>query len=584
MKKYTFYLRAPLCVCLLSVLIFHPLSSTAQQTNKRPNPWLIRSQTITDEIIADSAALSSFNRAVVWGQLGAVWWKDEQTRARAWMLKAVEAVESIPSRETTVERQQRIDTARTLLSLIASRDEQLGKRLEAVFTSGAEQATETERNSNADALLESALALLDSNPKRAAELGAAALRAGKPTRLILLLWGLRDKDDKLADALLVDALKVAGETSDLNLLSVLRRVAFPELEPLGPARKAPSDALRRQFLLVISAYMERTFRPAEGQPGVCPSLAPAVSVIAPLLPQFERLTPQQSRTARQLLLLCQPAPGSLTEQRATRTATDQSTWTVEDWLKAADEATDLKAKTVYQMRAAQLAVRNKNYERAIGLLDAMDADARRFIKRAWEGFRWEWAAQLASDYLKRDDIPAMRQVMAAVPASLRPFAQIALADTVSSDKHRQLVLELLDEARKGLSQSDEADSEKVTWAMSLVRLYTKYLSPDRALSTFQEAVVALNRANTFERQEKDAPGVFESQADSPLTSSDFPASLLEAEEYTIKKAVFSIDSPISRTQARLGLLRIAIEESHRPVAKPKSKAITEARRGRDENQ
>jgi hypothetical protein len=583
MRKSTLDLRASTCVCLLTVLIFHSFSSSAQQTSKPPNPWLIRSHTITDEIIADSAALSSFKRAIVWAQLGAAWWKDDKTKARAWMLKAVEAVESVPSRETVTERHNRLEAARALLSLIALRDEQLGKRLEAVFTSDAEHATATERNSNADALLESALALLESNPKRAAELGAAALRAGKPTSLIVLLWKLRDHDDKLANALLADAINVAGETSDLDLLSSLRRIAFPELESTGSTKATPPDALRGQLLLAFAAYLERTLRPAEGQPGACASLAPAVSVVAPLLPQFERLTPQQSRTVRQLLLLCQPAPGSLTEQRVANAGIDQSTWTVDDWLKAADQAAELKVKTVYQVRAAQLAVRNKNYERAIGLLDGMETDARKFMNGAWEGFRWEWAAQLASDYFKHDDIPAMRQVIMAVPTSLRPFAQIALADAVGSDKHRQLMLEMLGEARKGLSQSAEVDSEKVNWSMSLVRLYTKYLSPDQALSAFQEAVAALNRANVLERQEKDAPGIFERQADSPLTSTDFPASLLEADEYMVRKAVFAIDSPISRTQARLGLLKIAIEESHKAGPKPKVKAMDEAK-GRDDNQ
>lgn len=583
MKKSTLYLRAPTYVFLLAILIFHPLSSIAQQTNKPPNPWLIRSHTITDEIIADSAALSAFDRAVVWAQLGAAWWKDDRTKARAWMLKAVEAVEALPSRETAIERRNRLDAARTLLSLIANQDEQLAKRLEVVFTSGAEGATEAERNSNADALLESALGLLESNPKRAAELGTAALHAGKPTRLILLLWGLRERDDKLADALLSDAIVVAGETSDLNLLASLRRVVFPELESPGTNKRPPSDALRRQLLMVFAAYLERTFRPAEGQSGVCPSLAPAVSVVTPLMPQFERLTPQQSRTVRQLLLLCQPAPGSLTDERATHALTDQSTWTVDDWLKAAEQATDLKVKTVYQVRAAQLAVRNKNYERAINLLDSMDNDARKFMNGAWEGFRWEWAAQLAADYFKRDDVAGMRLVLTAVPARLRPFAQIAFVDAVSSDKQRQLMLEMLDEARKGLSQSEQADSEKVTWFMSLVRLYAKFPPHDRTLSAFQEAVAALNRANVQERETKESRGIFEREIDSPLTSSDFPAALLDADEYAVRKAVFNIDSPISRTQTRLGLLKIAIEESHKPNSTPKVKVITEAK-GRNENQ
>jgi tetratricopeptide (TPR) repeat protein len=583
MKKATRYLLTPICVCLLTVLIFHPLSAAAQQTGKPPNPWLIRSRTITDEIIADSAALSTFDRAIVWAQLGAAWWKDDKTKARGWMLEAVEAVESIPSRETIVERHDRLATARTLLSLISMQDEKLAKRLEAVFTSGTEGASETERRSNADALLESALAVLDSNPKRAAELGAAALHTGKPTRLIMLLWGLRDRDDKLADALFADAIVVAEETSDLALLATLSRVAFPELESPASTKRAPSVALRRQLLLVLASYLERTLRPAEGQPGACVSLAPAVSVGAPLLPQFERLTPQESRTVRQLLLLCQPAPGSLTEQRATNAMTDQSTWSVDDWLKAADQTTDLKVKTVYQMRAAQSAIRSKNYERALDLLDGMDDDARKFLNRAWEGFRWEWAAQLASDYVKRDDIAGMRRVIAAVPASLRPFAQIALADAVGSLKHRQLIMEILDEARKGLSQSDEVDSEKVTWSMSLVRLYIKFQSRDRALSAFQEAVSSLNRANVLEREAKETRGIFEHQSGSPLTSSDFPASLLEAEEYAVRKAVFSIDSPFSRTQARLGMLKIAVDQSHRSDSRPKVKAVAEAK-GLDENQ
>ncbi len=153
--------------------------------------------------------MTTSERALLWARLAANWWREDPEKARAWILKPIEIVEAVPNKENPDERRLRLSTARLLLRIVAPLDQKLSARLVAILKQDAEQEAPTERAANADGLIQTAILLVDSDPRRAAELGMLALRVGPPTSITSLLWKLRDKDLKLADVLFAQALAKA---------------------------------------------------------------------------------------------------------------------------------------------------------------------------------------------------------------------------------------------------------------------------------------------------------------------------------------------------------------------------------------
>jgi len=345
-------------------------ASEAQQRNASDNLWLVRAQNITADLIKDSSDLTTPERALLWAKLAGNWWRDDPEKARAWMLKPIEIVEAVPNKENPEERRQRLNTARLVLQIVARLDQKLSARLLAILKQAAEQEAPTERAANADGLIQTATLLVDSDPRRAAELGMLALRVGPPTSIASLLWKLREKDAKLADVLFAQALAKARETIDGSFLFSLVTSVFPEYFTVGftPNKPVATDNMRREILMAYVGYLQANQSDVEIRDYPCMR----VIFIAPLLKEFERLLPQQAIIVRQSISQCQSlAP--LARQRVDDSVREQPLNTVEDLVKAGDDAQDMKVRTVYQFRAASLATQQGDYDRAVKILDSMSS-------------------------------------------------------------------------------------------------------------------------------------------------------------------------------------------------------------------
>ena len=528
-------------------------TGSAQQADS-PNLWLIRSQTITEELIKDSADLATFERALLLAGLAKRWWRDDSEKARSWMVKAIEIVEVIPNKENADERRARLRTARLLLQIVTPIDQKLSKRLIALLSDRAEQISEAEREANADGLIKAANLLVDSEPKRAVELGALALRAGRPTEIQGLIVRLRSREPKLSDELFRQTLVVARQTLDVGLLNSLSHAGFPESRTYGAISKIPtSDHLRAEVLRLYLAYLQSNPISAENRSSICRSV---VSFIAPVLTEFDRLVPEQASNVRQFIHRCQ-SDSPLTRQRLEDAQRDNPLNTVEELLKAAADSDDTKVRTVYQYRAAALAKSRNDIEQALKILDSMSAESREFMGESWLSYRWDWAALAALSYFKAGDIYRMRLVINDVPVNLQPFAKIAFVRRLPAtrDKNTDPTLEFLDDARTGLRRSSFTDHEKCGWYFSLLPLTIKYQSA-LATDVLREAVSLLNRIEN-PRDKKDNNDGSSVLIDS--LSKNLPASLLEMDEYIVKEAVSSIVSPSARVKVRLELLAACLE-------------------------
>jgi hypothetical protein len=414
-----------ICICFLimamqPVFCFAQQVGSAQQGSSSYDLWLVRSQTITADLIKDSADLTPSERALLWARLAQRWWRDDPEKARSWMLKPIEIVEGVPNKENPDERRQRLGTVRLLLKIVAPLDQKLSARLVAILTEDAEQEAKSAPTANTDGLIEAAIFLVDKDPPRAAELGAIALRVGRPTQITWLIFKLRAKDPRLADTLFGQTIAAVRQSLDSALLYSLTEVAFTDSIYPGANSAAPRDDLRTELLKLDVVYLQANPIDAENRASICISIA---SFIVPVLAEFDRLLPQQAGIVRQSLNQCQSL-SPLAQQRVDEARRDQPLKTVDDLLKAADDAQDSKVRTIYEYRAAVLAKEKNDFDRALKILDSMSTESREFGGGTWEAYRWDWAATSALRHLKSGDVYGMRLVINAVPTgftSLWPF-------------------------------------------------------------------------------------------------------------------------------------------------------------------
>lgn len=545
------------CGCLMAVLMMAtPVTlgqkdNSAQTRNAARALWLVRSQSITEELIKDASDLPSSARALLWARLGELWWQEEREKARSWLLKAVAIVDDVPNREGSDERSRRLNTARALFQIITPLDQGISKKLIPILDERGEGQAKDEREANADAVIRAAIVLVEKNPERAAEMGTLALRIGRPSDIASLIFALRGTDTRLSEALFGQALVAARQTLAPELLHSLTRAAFPTESHIKTKMPELPDLLRRELLRLHIAYLEANRITPETRNSICLGI---VSFILPVVGQIDRLLPQQGAFARQSVNQCQSL-SPLGQQLVDDSLREQPLRTIDDFLKAADDAQDLKVRTVYQYRAAALAQNRKDYDRALQILDSISKEGREFMQGSWEAYRWEWAARSAIIHFKNGELFEMRKLMKEVPTSLQPFAKLAFIHYLPEKRDSQTdpTLEFLTDARSDLRRSSLSDTEKSTWYFGLLQLTVKY-QPGDATAVLNEAVAVLNRATKANHDDEKKT----SEPSLEPISTNLSATLLEIDEYAVKKEISEIAAPDIRVRVRLDLLQACL--------------------------
>jgi tetratricopeptide (TPR) repeat protein len=529
----------------LFIVLALPCSIFAQRSTPTPQNdnelWRVRAQTITEDVLKDASNLNSLRRALVWSKVAELWWLDDPRRARTWITNAVEVVEQVPNRESTPERRQRLATAKLLLGGVASRlDQKLNQRLIALVSDVDNSTSADDRNGSANTLIHAAIGMAD--PKRAAELGAQALRLGVPSDIADLLFALRGRDAKLADGLFEQALILARQNHDPSLLDALTYAAFPKQKGVSDVVLEPPDNLKAQLLSVQVAFLSEHVNELGNGTGPCWAVA---AFIAPVLSQFDRLLPQQALLVRQTVPKCQSTIAAMRGELENSDGT-QPLNTIDALLKAAENTDIITIRTQYQYRAARLARDRGDYEQAIKILDSMSDESRQLMQGSWDAYHWDWAASAALDHFQNGRLVEMNVVLNGVPSNLQPFAKMAFLDRLPLKKFPPgtPTIQFLNDAAAGLRKSNISELEKYVWYFGLLKLTLRYQRAD-AVPVFKEAIASLNRAITEDSKF--------------LDTSDFanflPATLLEIDEFAVKETLASVTNLEARTQLRLQLLK-----------------------------
>ena len=529
-----------LIVLALPCSIFAQRSKPAPQTDNADELWRVRAQTITDDVLKDTSSLNSLRRALVWAKLAEIWWLADQRRAQTWITSAVEIVEQVPNRESPQERQQRMGTAKFLLNVASRFDQKLSQRLITLVTDVDESTSADDRDGSANSLIH--VAIRTDDPKRASELGAQALRIGIPSDIADLLFALRGRDVKLADTLFVQALNVARKEESPNLLDALTYAAFPAQKGVAGPVSTPPDNLKAELLKLHAAYLSAHANELQNGLSVCWAVS---GFIVPVLPEFDRLLPQEALVVRQTVQKCRAVIPNSREELETP-GSSQSLNTVEALLKASAESEISSMRALYQYRAAVIAKDHGDYERALKILDNMSDESRELMQGSWDAYRWDWAASAALDHFQNGRLVEMNLVLDAVPAKLQPFAKMAFLDRLPVKKlpAGTPTIQFLNEAATGLRKSSMAESEKYDWYFGLLKLTLRYQRSD-AVPVFKEAIASLNRATTADAK----------FLDTNQFANFLPASLLEMDEFAVKETLASVTNLEARTQLRLQLLR-----------------------------
>ncbi len=546
--------------CPLLTLAFSTVSF-AQKELRTPRFWRAQAQAITDELVKDAEAFAPIERSILWARLADTWWQDDQERGHAWLQRAVEEVTFSRDQEAPIDRKRRIVALRTLIPIVARRDEQLNTRVVNELLRLTNEKDSQEENigdANAEALVNAALAIVKVDPRRAAALGSQSLRIGRTNRILALLLQLRQGDSNLADALFKDALNTAQPTHDVQLLSLLVAAAFPKLqEPMyqGPT---PSADVRTILLTVLVDGLLSVQDQDRNRASNCGF----AQIVAPLLNEISRAFPQQAINVRIEISKCLDS-----SQRIEDALRDQPLQTVDDFLVAADQArTPIKAGLLL-VRAAVLASKQNDFNRAIKILDSLSTEQREMLGDGWENVRVSFAIGAAINYCAANNYGGVQQVVAAIPSDLRPFVQIPVADSILSNKgDRDFAFALLEEARQRLAKVTQTEAEKskdrlIYSYLTLVRLYA-LIDSINAQYILREAVAAINKTVSTETADN------ETATQNLLEPFSLPSSLLEKDPVGTRQAVSSIDLPTCRVVVRLSLLKLSLEKKRSTKAPP----------------
>ncbi|HEX8564240.1 MAG TPA: hypothetical protein VF648_01130 [Pyrinomonadaceae bacterium] len=542
-----------LCACCLLILNLSWLSPAQTSTlQERRAFWLSRAEEITYDSLKDAVFLSPLEQSILYARLGEAWWKEKPEQARLWLQKAVYAVEQVPNRENPAEKQQRIATARLLFKIVSRTDKSLSERLLNVFTADSGSG---ENQQIANALIESALSLVDKNPQRAVELGTVSMRFGTSNSFASLIWHLQVRSPEAARKLFLSALAVARESRNEKWFSLL---GYTTLE--GDDSNLKSALPRNLKIELLKLYLEPlqgTPITEENQKRICGHVS---SFILPFQAKFNELLPAQVEQINPIIARCQSVFTPLEKEQADESSETRTLKTIEDYLRAADEEKDLRIKTFYQYKAAQMAFDQRNYERAISILDSMSEESRRLLRNNWAGHRWEWAAEFAFQLFKQGAELEMNQVLEKVPPDIRGFAQIALADKLPNKKPVTFIAELLGNAQNNLARSKQPNTDRLEGYLVLMRLYAEYKQIDDAVGAIKEIIKLVNQTYSDETSENKKNGLSIFLEDEKIFLEGIPSAIFERREYAVKDAIASISILPKRLLTRLELLNLCLTE------------------------
>lgn len=561
-----------LCLFCLLILIVFPFNTFPQEQKKKifQDIWLIRSESLTDTILKDLIVLNNNDSALIKAKIAEAWWDKDNPKARLFLSQAIDLVERVPNKESDSEKRTRLNITRAIFRIFTTKDTKISQRLLNVLNAEANKSNDSNQET-AKTLIDVALSLVKSDPQRAADLGIQALRLGRPYSFSELAMNLRPFSSSLADKLLTEALKIARQSNDNEWLRQLTNTIFPEALNTNFVIQPPPDSFRREFLQLLLNQAQQMELASMTNKDICTFV---LWNITPLKNQYSNLLPDKVGQLQITLSKCHADFSSISQKNDNKTTNDAPLNTIDDLLDAAKRTTDEKTKASLLMRAAQMALRAKQFEKMIAILDSFSEEGRKLISPAWDIARYRAAADLALEKYNQNDLSLMNEIIENVPDYLQPNARTRLVEKLPKTASRQLIIELLTEASRKLPKSSISNSEKYLLFSELTQLYAQIEMYVEAYDSFKQTIVALNQ------EEKDNPRNENDKLTYALNfklPKNFPSAFLDNQEQNINESLRSIESPFIRSINRIAFLIYSLNQHKQNLNKEASTVPNEGK-------
>jgi hypothetical protein len=548
-----------ICYSILLIWLF-VLTVTAQEDDflVQRELWRVRSETITNNLLKEAAKTDALDRALIYAQLSELWWEFDKPKSNQWIEKAVDSISFYPSEDAKIHRKELLQTSRQILRIISNRNLKQSNRLVEIL-SKVEESTDSEKNGNADALIEYALRIVKTNPSKAAELGTIALRLGQPKEFYSLAWELRRYNPALANQFWKTAFSATTNSLDYYMLNGMKTATFPETDiPNFPQNLQPPLELKVTFLSFLADYIWQQQQKFTSK--IIPKCANEAIFVSRLKNQFANLLPQKSALVEQAISTCwvdsNPKLSELVSQ-----APSAKTTNIDELLKQADDPQNTPlVRANLLIMAASAAYQQKKYAVAVNVLEKMTEEERKPNLQWWEELRSDSAAFLAAAQFKDDNFAGAMETLKNVPFMLRPLAETGFVFQFSPEdaSSYQFCVERLCDARRGFTKSELAFARKTPYWFSLVKLYSKYKLQAEAAEVFREIAVAFN--NSLSNDNSTANDALSNRliAESKLTIPTLSPSLFETQENSIFESIGLLKQEKPRVEMNLAFLKLTL--------------------------
>lgn len=503
--------------------------------------WLNRSNRLTSELKEDLFWLSDARKAEFLVQIAKLWWKEDNVEAKATLKKAISLV-SVGDTDGEVIRNEKLEVARSLLKTIILFDKQSADKLLETIRSSEESEQSSELN--AQAILQSALTVIDADRQQAFQLGLMSLRYGVFKQTLVLITQLSLRDENLAGKLAVQATNLAVQKNDTNWINLLNSLVFG-------AFKGQRLSDETQKIILEAAYSE-IFTNLTAQ-NSCNSVLRELNLIV----FYDKYFQDKAAVIRQKAISCRQGSQTATSDNISEKLGEIAPKTADELISLARDSKKRDEKGKYYQKAINLLLESKQYLTILTMMDDIPEDDRISLgdfgeESVWERLRRDYAFQACLILLKEVNLSAVRTIVNNTPPNLRPILQNELAAELSKDKDNLYAFELLQAVRKNISKVKSRNLAAETY-LELFRTYVT-LQPNEVPTVFPELIKVINEADSF-NSENNLPKFRSSE----LTIS-LPAELLEIDETGAFSSLESLSSSDSKNRLRLGLLESSLKK------------------------
>lgn len=514
--------------------------------------WLENATVLSTEALEDADAHMPPHRiALLKAQLAALWWKQDEKRARAWLDAGRSAVAHVPKNESEEDAARRLNTAILICTIAQKLDPRLSSQLRDELISQLLSIVSNAKTEEAKNLLNPVTLRLAYSPSESGETDTSEENA-KITRVLMKLntsqalmgmfsplLNIYAHNAKLGNQVLGEVLDSVGSGQlSTEALGNLYSILFPNETAIEPPKVAAD--LRQRYLDMVAAIMTQAAANGPDEKN-CYELSPFAMVLS-------RYPDDMQQRMKPAFDACKPFM-----HEGTKGFVDEGLRglnTSDDYQRAAENSTDPAARARLKERAASLLM-NKDPERGLDILNGMSDDEQKHLPTDITTTREILEGSAASRLLRAKNYAGLQRLIDRSPKPAETALHIA---SMASSDDLGYAQTLLPEIRKLLDQEPNASP---FFYYTLVRTFSRLSRPE-APAVLRQSIKSVESVPEFVIGEQKSPkeeGIVYSSFWSELAPAAFPDLLDVIDQRMMRAEIDQMKYTGERASMRLWLLR-----------------------------